>query len=179
MSVPNSRTRSGACHGACGGVRTDVRSGIRSAIRSGACPQSRQAGVSLLEALIAILLFSFGILGIIALQASSIVAVGDSNARAQAALLGEQILGRMWTDSAQLNAYALNTISNSCGVGSNASTNPSVTAWLADLALALPMTGSLRQGIEISQDRVVTVVVCWQGPKDIEPHRFTIATQII
>lgn len=137
-----------------------------------------QAGVSLLEALIAIVLFSFGILGIIGLQASSIVAVGDANARAQAALLGEQILGRMWADSAQLNSYALNASSASCAPGNNASTNAAVTAWLADLARALPMTGALLQGIEISPDRVVTVVVCWQGPKDTAPHRFTIATQI-
>jgi type IV pilus assembly protein PilV len=56
-----------------------------------------QAGVALLEALIAILVFSLGILTVIGIQAASIKMAADAQLRTRAALLADRLVGRMWT----------------------------------------------------------------------------------
>jgi type IV pilus assembly protein PilV len=55
-----------------------------------------QAGVALLEALIAILIFSLGILTVIGIQATSIKMAADAQLRTRAALLADQLVGQMW-----------------------------------------------------------------------------------
>ncbi len=55
-----------------------------------------QRGSVLLEALISILIFSVGILGIVGLQASSIKMSSDAKYRSDASLLANEYLGSMW-----------------------------------------------------------------------------------
>lgn len=57
---------------------------------------SRQAGFALIEALISILLFSVGVLGIVALQAKALQFSVDSEDRSRAALFANQIVSQMW-----------------------------------------------------------------------------------
>jgi type IV pilus assembly protein PilV len=57
-----------------------------------------QAGAYLLEALIGILIFSFGILGIVGLQAQAIRFTNDSEYRAEAVYLANALISQMWTD---------------------------------------------------------------------------------
>ena len=57
-----------------------------------------QAGGFLLEALIGVLIFSFGILGIVGLQAASLRHTGDSEYRAEAIYLANSLISKMWTD---------------------------------------------------------------------------------
>jgi type IV pilus assembly protein PilV len=58
----------------------------------------RQSGAYLLEALIGILIFGLGILGIVGLQAASLRTTADSSLRAEAVLAANQLIGQMWTD---------------------------------------------------------------------------------
>ena len=68
----------------------------------------RQSGAMLLEALIAILMFSLGVLGIVGLQAVSIKLAGDAKYRSDAALLAEEMLGQMWaSDRVPANMSAI------------------------------------------------------------------------
>jgi type IV pilus assembly protein PilV len=55
-----------------------------------------QAGIVLLEALIAILVFSLGILTVIGIQAMSIKMAGEAQWRTRAALLADRLVGEMW-----------------------------------------------------------------------------------
>jgi type IV pilus assembly protein PilV len=55
-----------------------------------------QAGVMLLEALIGILIFSLGILSLVALQATSIQLTSDAKYRTDASLLANRLIGQMW-----------------------------------------------------------------------------------
>ncbi|MEP7063818.1 MAG: pilus assembly protein PilV [Betaproteobacteria bacterium] len=65
-----------------------------------------QGGAFLLEALIAILIVSFGILGIVGLQARSLKAVGDAQYRGEAAYYAETLAGRMWAhDPTDVKVY--------------------------------------------------------------------------
>ena len=60
----------------------------------------RQTGSYLLEALIAILIFSFGVLGLIGLLGSSIRVTNDARYRSEAANLAGAMIADMWTMTA-------------------------------------------------------------------------------
>ena len=63
-------------------------------------PQVRgsQRGAFLLEALIGILIFSLGILGIVGLQARAIRSTNDAEYRAEAVYLANSLISQMWSD---------------------------------------------------------------------------------
>ena len=64
-----------------------------------------QRGVMLVEALVAVLVFIVGVLGIIGLQAKMVTNVSEAKYRSDAAYLANQIVGRMWVDQANLSQY--------------------------------------------------------------------------
>ena len=68
-------------------------------------PGFAQQGAVLLESLIAILLFSFGVLGLAGLQAAMIKNTADSKYRADASYIAQQKIGQMWTDPDNLATY--------------------------------------------------------------------------
>lgn len=59
-----------------------------------------QRGVVLLEALIAILIFSLGVLALVGLQASMLQNTSSAKYRADASYLAQQKIGFMWADPA-------------------------------------------------------------------------------
>jgi type IV pilus assembly protein PilV len=71
--------------------------------------QATQQGVVLLESLIAVLIFSLGILAIAGLQAAMLKNTSDAKYRADAAFIAQQRLGVMWADPTHLTIYALGT----------------------------------------------------------------------
>src|SRR5664279_999579 len=58
-----------------------------------------QRGAFLLEALVALLIMAFGILGIVGLQAQSMRVTNDSEYRAAALYLANSLTGKIWTDT--------------------------------------------------------------------------------
>lgn len=60
-------------------------------------PASSQSGAMLIEALIALLIFSVGVLGIIGLHSTAAKVSGDARYRSEAALLATELVGKMWT----------------------------------------------------------------------------------
>lgn len=58
--------------------------------------KSGQAGVALIEALISILIFSFGVLGLVGLEASAINFSVDAEDRSRATVLANDIVSTMW-----------------------------------------------------------------------------------
>ena len=83
----------------------------------------RQSGVVLLEALIAILIFSLGVLTIVAIQATSIKLTTDAKYRTNATLLANRLIGQMWTASGNLTTLKSNFESGGAGYA----------AWLAEV----------------------------------------------
>lgn len=71
-------------------------------------PKTKQSGVMLLEAMIAVLIFSMGVLSLVALQATSIKLSADAKYRAVAAMMTDQLFSEMWVsgkDASQLKSY--------------------------------------------------------------------------
>lgn len=87
--------------------------GMRLTMRPSMTSRHRQTGAYLLEALIGILIFALGVLGIVGLQAASLRTTTDSALRAEAVFAANQLLGQMWTDDEA--ALALNYSSASAG----------------------------------------------------------------
>lgn len=65
-----------------------------------------QRGVALLESLIALLIFSMGILAIVGLQGFMIKGTAESKARSDASFLAQNRVAMMWADPANLAGYA-------------------------------------------------------------------------
>lgn len=63
--------------------------------------KSTQQGVVILEVMIAILIFSMGVLSILGLQAAMIKNTADSEFRTEASYLAQQQIGLLWAGSAQ------------------------------------------------------------------------------
>ncbi len=67
--------------------------------------QSAQRGVVLIEALVAILIFSVGILAIVGLQANMIKNTAEAKYRSEASYIAQARIGQMWADPANLASY--------------------------------------------------------------------------
>lgn len=135
-----------------------------------------QRGVVLLEVLIAVLIFSLGVLGIVGLQAQSIRHVNDAQYRSEAIFLANAFISQMWSDdrTASSATYLADTYSDSSGgtgyvglkemvktlPGSTMSTNwPKVTVQAGPSATST----------------LVTVTLFWQLPGESTPHNYTTA----
>lgn len=64
-----------------------------------------EQGVALLEALISILIFSLGVLGIVGVQAAMIKHSAEAKYRSEASYIAQQRLGQMWADAANVLTY--------------------------------------------------------------------------
>lgn len=123
----------------------------------------QQQGVVLLEALIGILIFSLGILALVAMQAISVSTVSNARYRTEAAFLANEIIAQAWVDRG-VNYANLATYAVSSGVG----TNPNTQAWVAKVNALLPGTAANPPDIAIvtpaSGGRQLTVTVRWRAP---------------
>lgn len=125
-----------------------------------------QGGVALLEALIAILLISFGILGIIGLQANSIAFTTDARYRVDAGALADRLVAEMWVNPANVASYTW------AGAGAP----PAAAAtWIADVQNALPGATALPPLIDVGADNVVTITLRWQLPNGSAHNHMVIA----
>lgn len=139
-----------------------------------------QQGFMLLEALIAILIFSMGILAIIGLQAASIKLSTDAKYRSEAGLLANQLIGQMWVSDR--TAATLQTNFQG-GEGTNGDL---YTAWVASsVQTTLPGV----TGVPANQPTVtvstapatlgrVTIQIFWQSPNETAPHNYMSISQI-
>ena len=66
---------------------------------------NQQRGMMLVEGMIAILLFSIGILAIIGTQAIAIKQTSDAKYRVDASFLANQAIGAIWTDRDDLESH--------------------------------------------------------------------------
>jgi type IV pilus assembly protein PilV len=123
---------------------------------------SRQGGFALLEALISILLFSIGVLGIVALQARASQFSVDSEDRSRAALFANQLVSQMWArkstslDAATISSWQAQVSASGSGLPSG-SGSVSVDNGLATVTIT--WKAPWRKSTEQSNSYVTRVVV--------------------
>lgn len=139
----------------------------------------------LIEALVSIVIFSIGILGLIGLQAASVKNAEDARQRAAAAFYANQIIGSMWTDArANLPAYAHNATGSACGdFSGGASASAKVDDWIDAITGQLNgLTSDTASGLQqIKVDMATSIVIvtlCWKNPQEDAYHFFTTQAQI-
>lgn len=117
--------------------------------------KTRQQGSILIEGLIAILIFSVGVLALMGMQAVAIKNASQAQYRSQAALLAGQILNQMMVDQVNIANYA-------DGGGA-----PSRDAWDVQVTDALPNgAGSIAYVDTPATPRLATVTVTWRAPDE-------------
>lgn len=129
----------------------------------------QQEGIVLIESLVAILVFSVGILGIVGLLAASIRSNADAKYRNDASMLANQVVGQMWVKDK--SNTALKSDFESPGGTEYAS-------WKSTVASMLPGVASNAPTIDIDDDNVATVRVQWQAPGDTAPHSYVLVARI-
>lgn len=141
-----------------------------------------QQGFMLLESLLALLIFSLGILGMVAINARAIQAATDAEFRTDAAKFADEIATQISLNADRTSTASLATSlatfahwsggTTTCGGFDGAqSTNAVVTDWLGRLSAVgtgLPGAAAMRQQIRVEtaagQFNRVVVTLCWQVP---------------
>lgn len=127
-----------------------------------------QSGVALLEVLVAVLILSFGVLGLVGLQARAINVANDAEGRNQAALLADEIIAAMWInrsttvsadDVAAWDATVGGRLPNGDGTVS-AVTDTSISGSAADVSITwkLPSTKTTEEARTLSTRAYLPVV---------------------
>jgi type IV pilus assembly protein PilV len=134
-----------------------------------------QGGVMLLEALIGILIFSIGILAVVAMQTVAVRTVAESKYRMDASFLANEIIGEMWGNRANLASYDY--------AGSGTPPAP-VQTWMNKVTAALPGVAANPPTISVGAANVVTITIFWQHPEEANqssppaPHRYSAVASI-
>lgn len=140
---------------------------------------SGEGGFALLEALLAILIFSIGILAAVGMQAVAIKQSTDARYRTEAALLANKLIGTMWVSD-----RTTSNLQNLYGTAAcNSTGKTGYTAWLAEVISGLPGVAAGTQTaptVCVSDQGLVTVTVYWRTPTQeaTERHRYIAVAQI-
>jgi type IV pilus assembly protein PilV len=154
--------------------------------------RAREQGVMLIEALIAILIFSIGILAVVGMQATAIKNVTESKSRSEAAFLAGELMAQMWIDQnisplpPQANTSNV-TVANYNYPGSG---NPPARLkdWVDRVNKKLP--GSTEPGVipkvtitnATSSGASVKIEIFWRLPEEaslgLPPHSHTVMASI-
>ncbi len=159
-------------------------------------PCRAQRGVFMIEALVGILIFSVGILALIALQASAISAQTDAQVRIEASKRAEQLASEIWVNVDRTNAATVQTslanfvhqptgASTSCNFSGAAAASAIVTGWATQLTTApTALPGTAASMLQVTTNTTaagfnqVAITVCWKAAADAAPSRHTLVTYV-
>lgn len=160
--------------------------------------QKDQSGVMLLEALIAILIFSLGILGVVGLQASALSVSRDAHYRADAALLANELVGSMFASDRTGTVLQANFRGTAgfvsskdkddpdrCRTDNPASDGSMYCLWFNNRVMeSLPGAVDFPPQVVVTPGAIgtgstVTVTVRWRAPNDVVNRRYDVVVTVI
>ncbi len=141
----------------------------------------------MIEALVAILIFSLGVLAMVGTGAVSVNAQSDAQFRSTASQLAEQLAQSIYmgvdltsssTVAASLPQFAHQTTTGgTCNFTGTASSSTIVTDWITKVQATLPNTSASMIQVSISPTNfnAVNILLCWQGAGDlgVRQHNYT------
>lgn len=133
-----------------------------------------QSGMILLESLVAILIFSIGILALVGLQATAIKQSTDARYRSEAAALANDLIAEMWVSDRTTGTLRANF----------ATGGPNYNAWAAKVGVILP--GAIAPAVTIDDAGTaypgrVLVRLQWIAPNEpaaAAPHQYLASAMI-
>ena len=128
-------------------------------------PRKQQQGVVLLETMVAILIFSVGVLAIVGMQSIAVKNVTESKYRTEAAFLANELLAQLWRDTANIDDYEWD------GTGAAPA---ALAAWKAKVDARLPNTTAVPPLVTLadvntgagSKGANVDIQIRWRMPDD-------------
>lgn len=145
----------------------------------------RERGVMLIEALIAILIFSIGILAVVGMQGVAIKNVTESKYRSEAAFLANELISNMWTDAGNVTPANYNYPGSSYA---------KLVNWVAKVDTTLPGTAAVRPRVTITPappvvppavapvGATVQIELYWQLPEEasagLPPRKHTVIASV-
>lgn len=142
-------------------------------------PPASQRGATLLEALIAILIFSLGILAIVGLQSAAIKNVSESQYRVEASMFADTIIAQIRTGAA--DTATRQTGFNGDGPSGAGADGPAYLAWRArvvDAATGLPGVPPDSPTVNVANDGTVTVRIDWRAQTDTTTRHYDTTTLV-
>ena len=130
-----------------------------------------QRGSSLLEGLLAILLFSIGLLSLLMLLSATLIESSNARYRIEASLLISDLVSHMWIGDHSLNGLKTRFADT---------TSKDYQSWFTSVSNRLPGVSAKLNAPQITIDnaRNVTVNIRWQVPGDSTSHQMIVQTLI-
>lgn len=138
--------------------------GVHKSRRCTVANRGASRGFMLIEALVAMLIFAFGVLGVVGLQASMTKAQTQSKFRADASQLAQQLVGAMWSDVTNLPSYDTASCSG----------YQRCNEWATRVATALPNGAA---AVDLSASPEVVITITWTPPNE-QTHNYTTRSAI-
>jgi len=113
--------------------------------------RARLRGMTLIEVLVAMTIFAFGILGMLGMQARAISELSDAKYRTDATLLADALINDVWADRANIASYAY---------GGTGTAPAKVQPWLSQVQAVLPQG---KASVTVNGGNQVTVQVTWKA----------------
>lgn len=127
-----------------------------------------QRGIALIEAMVAILLFTIGVLALVGLQSAMTRNQTEAKFRGDASFLANEVVGTMWGDAANIANYATG---NCASYARCNELKTKVERLMPGGALTITLGTGAAAG-------AVTVTVNWTTPND-GTHNYTTSTVIL
>ena len=160
-------------------------------------PITSQGGFFLIEALVAIAIFSLGILGMLSIAGIATNAQTDARFRSDAASLASDLASSIVLHADRTTLAALQTSlltyqnlpgGGDCAFSGDLSANADVVSWRAKVSTAGPGLPGLPGATATSEQVLVDtsaagfnrvqITVCWKAPNDAAMRRHTLVTYV-
>jgi type IV pilus assembly protein PilV len=131
---------------------------------------NNKKGFFIIEALISILVFMIGILGILQLQVGQMQATADAQYRSQASYMAENLMSEIVIDKGNIDTFVDKT-------------NTTYMDWESNLRNVLPGVNEyepeVTTSISSSGGTLVTIVVKWKAPQSESESQYELKSTIL
>lgn len=132
-----------------------------------------QRGLGLIDALIAIVILAFGLLGMSRLQGRTVTAATDAQLRTTASLLADELLNTVLVDTANAACYTV-PAAGACG---SVAAAQRANEWAGRVLAGLPGTVTRAVTLDAATGRL-SVSLGWTSRDNADPRLFTVVTDV-
>jgi type IV pilus assembly protein PilV len=131
---------------------------------------SRRVGSALIESLLAVLVFSVGLLSLLALLTATLKESDNARYRSEASLLATDLVSRMWSGERSLQSLRQRFTPAA----------DEYRRWLERVRSTLPGITDNQNLPEllIDDERTITLTLRWQIPSDTQQHQLVVVTRL-
>ena len=143
--------------------------------------RARQRGITIVEVLVSLLIFSVGLLGVVSLYGSAVRTSTSAEFRTMAAMLASDLIGRMWMSDRRFTTLQGTYSSTNQGGGYIAWKDTVTKSGLPDAAMYPPQVSFTTEGgggtTAVNSSRV-TITIRWKAPGDDQVHQYVATAQM-